>query len=49
MSGDDWETLSDDFWGDIPRLLCQWEIPQLGAFASLFFFFWFIFYFDHPF
>ena len=27
------ETLSDDFWGDVPRLLCQWETPLLGAFA----------------
>ena len=46
MSGDDWETLSDDFWGDVPRLLRRWETPLLGAFAlqemlpfpSLFFF-----------
>ena len=21
VSGDGWETLSDDFWGDVPRLL----------------------------
>ena len=33
VSGDDWETLSDDFWGDIPRFLRQWETPLLGAFA----------------
>ena len=46
MSSDDWETLSDDFWGDVPRLLRRWETPLLGAFAfqemlpfpSLFFF-----------
>ena len=33
VSGDSWETLSDDFWGDVPRLLRRWEIPLLGAFA----------------
>ena len=33
MSSDDWETLSDDFWGDVPRLLCRWETHLLGAFA----------------
>ena len=33
VSGDGWETLSDDFWGDIPRLLHRWETPLLGAFA----------------
>ena len=46
MSGDGWETLSDDCWGDVPRLLRRWETPLLGAFAlqemlpfpSLFFF-----------
>ena len=43
MSGDNWETLSDDFWGDVPRLLRQWETPQLGAFALHYLFFWFIF------
>ena len=32
------ETLSDDFWGDVPRLLHQWETPQLGVFASHIFF-----------
>ena len=31
--GDGWETLSDDFWGDVPRLLRRWETPLLGAFA----------------
>ena len=33
VSGDGWETLPDDFWGDVPRLLCQWETPLLSAFA----------------
>ena len=39
VSGDGWETLSDNFWGDVPRLLHQWEAPQLSAFALHFFFF----------
>ena len=25
-----WETLSDDFWGEVPRLLRKWEVPALG-------------------
>ena len=33
VSGDGWETLSNDFWGDVPRLLRRWETPLLGAFA----------------
>ena len=33
VSGDGWETLSDDLWGDVRRLLCRWETPLLGAFA----------------
>ena len=33
VSGGGWETLSDDFWGDFPRLLRWWETPILGAFA----------------
>ena len=33
VSRDGWETLSDDFWGDVPRLLRQWKTPLLGAFA----------------
>ena len=33
VSSDGWETLSDDFWGDVPRLLCRWETPLLGTFA----------------
>ena len=41
MFGDGWETLSDDFWGDVPRLLRRWETFQIGVFASheMFFFF----------
>ena len=45
VSGDGWETLSDDFWGDVHRLLRRWETPLLGAFAPhempFFFFFFF--------
>ena len=33
VSGNGWETLSNDFWGDVPRLPCRWENPLLGAFA----------------
>ena len=33
VSGDGWETLSDDFWGDVPRLLRRWETSLLGVFA----------------
>ena len=33
VSDNGWETLSDDFWRDIPRLLRRWKTPQLGAFA----------------
>ena len=36
VSGNGWETLSDDFWGDVPRLLCRWETPCLSVFASMF-------------
>ena len=35
VSGDDWETSSSEVWGDLPRLLRWWSIPNLGA--SLFF------------
>ena len=31
VSGDDWKTLPNEVWGDIPRLLLQWEAPNLGA------------------
>ena len=33
VSSDGWETLSDDFWGNVLRLLRQWETPHIGAFA----------------
>ena len=29
--GDGWETLSDNFWGEVPRLLRRWRVPSLGA------------------
>ena len=31
VSGDDFETLSGKVWGDVPRLLCRWGTPSLGA------------------
>ena len=31
VSGDDWETSSNEVWGDLPRLLHQWSTPILGA------------------
>ena len=31
MFGDDWETLFDEVWGDVPRLLCWWKASSLGA------------------
>ena len=45
VSGDGWETPSNEFWGDIPRLLCRWRAPSLSASSfckSFFFFFWFV-------
>ena len=45
VSGDGWETLSNDFWGDVPRLLHQWETLQLGAFALHFFLFFLVYLF----
>ena len=33
VSGDGWETFSDDFWGDVSRLLRRWETPLIGVFA----------------
>ena len=33
VSGDGWETLPDDLWGNIPRLLRRWETPLIGAFT----------------
>ena len=38
VSGDGWETLSNDFWGNVPRLLRWWETPHIGAFAFYAFF-----------
>ena len=32
ISGTSWETLSDDFWGEVPRLLRKWEVPVPGAY-----------------
>ena len=32
VSGKGWETLSDDFWGEVPRLLRKWEVPALDAY-----------------
>ena len=32
--GNGWETLSDGFWGDVPRLLHWWETPQPSALHS---------------
>ena len=31
MFGDDWETSSNEVWGDLPRLLHRWSTPILGA------------------
>ena len=45
VSGDDWETLFDNFWGDVPRLLRQWETFVLGAFALHFSFSFFNYFF----
>ena len=30
--GTRWKTMSDDFWGEVPRLLQKWEVPVLGAY-----------------
>ena len=50
VSGNGWETHSDEFWEDVLRLLCRWETPQLGAFAYYVTpFFQFITCFDRPF
>ena len=43
MSSNGWETLFDDFWGDVLRLLRQWETLQLSVFASYEMFFFLIF------
>ena len=49
VSGDGWETLPDDLWGNVPRLLRRWETPLIGAcipmlLAPLFFLFFFFFF-----
>ena len=31
VSGDDWETPSDEVWGNLPRLLRRWRTPNLGS------------------
>ena len=31
VSGDDFETPASEAWGDVPRLLCRWGTPHLGA------------------
>lgn len=31
ISGDGWKTLFDEFWGEIPMLLCRWETSQIGV------------------
>ena len=46
VSGEDWETLSDDFWGDVPRLQHRWGTPKIGAsFFLLFLLYLFIYLF----
>ena len=31
VSEDEWETPSDEVWGDLPKLLRRWKTPSLGA------------------
>ena len=31
VSGDDFEILASEAWGDVPRLLRRWGTPHLGA------------------
>ena len=51
VSGDDWETPSDELWGDVPRLFRCWRALSLGAssfcksFPPLYSFFFFCFFF----
>ena len=33
--GDEWETPSDEVWGDLPRLLRQWRTLSLDASSFL--------------
>ena len=41
ISGTGWETLSDDFWGEVPRLPWKWEVLALGAYFHYFLLFFF--------
>ena len=34
ISGTSWETILDEVWGEVPKLLRKWEIPSLGACLS---------------
>ena len=38
VSGMGWETLSNDFWVEVPRLLRKWEVPALSAYFHCSFF-----------
>ena len=35
--GTSWETMSNDLWGKVLRLLRKWEVPPLGAYFLSFF------------
>ena len=35
VSGDDFETLTSEAWGNIPRLLCRWGTSNLGVLIFL--------------
>ena len=37
MSGDGWETFSDDFWGEVPKLLRWWRSPRLDVSSFAYF------------
>ena len=34
--GKEWETASDEVWGEVPKLPCTWKVPTLGAFFPSF-------------
>ena len=34
VSGDGWETLFNELWGEVPRLLRRWRAPSLGVLSS---------------
>ena len=34
MSGDGWETLFNELWGEVPSLLRRWRAPSLGVLSS---------------